>query len=162
MIAARQGDRGAFGMLYERHARLVHGILLSRVPASDVGDLAQDVFVAALGRLGTLSADARFGPWLAAIARNRATDHLRTRRCSVPLDESFKATNPRAPQAISAVEMILALPETYRETMVLRLVEGMTGPEIARRTGLTPGSVRVKLCRGMKLLRERFAKEVEA
>ena len=46
------------------------------------------------------------------------------------------------------------LPEAYRDTLVLRLVEGMTGPEIARRTGLTPDSVRVNLCRGMKLLRQ--------
>jgi RNA polymerase sigma-70 factor (ECF subfamily) len=38
--------------------------------------------------------------------------------------------------------------------MVMRLVEGMTGPEIAERTGLTPESVRVNLCRGMKMLRE--------
>lgn len=51
------------------------------------------------------------------------------------------------------VDLIRALPETYRETMMLRLVEGFTGPEIAQATGLTPGSVRVKLCRGMKLLR---------
>jgi RNA polymerase sigma-70 factor (ECF subfamily) len=36
---------------------------------------------------------------------------------------------------------------------MLRLVEGMTGPEIAVRTNLTPDSVRVNLCRGMKLLR---------
>ena len=38
----------------------------------------------------------------------------------------------------------------------MRLVEGMTGPEIADRTGLTPGSVRVTLHRGMKLLRQRL------
>ena len=42
------------------------------------------------------------------------------------------------------------------ETLVLRLVEGMTGPEIAARTGLQPASVRVNLHRGMKLLRERL------
>jgi RNA polymerase sigma-70 factor, ECF subfamily len=46
------------------------------------------------------------------------------------------------------------LPKAYRETLALRLVEGMTGPEIALRTGLSPESVRVNLCRGMKLLRE--------
>ena len=39
---------------------------------------------------------------------------------------------------------------------MLRLVEGMTGPEIAARTGLTDGSVRVNLHRGMKLLREKL------
>ena len=41
----------------------------------------------------------------------------------------------------------------YRAPNVRRLVEGMTGPEIAARTGLTPESVRVNLCRGTKLLR---------
>jgi RNA polymerase sigma-70 factor (ECF subfamily) len=48
------------------------------------------------------------------------------------------------------------LPEAYRETLLMRLVEGLTGPEIALRTGLTPDSVRVNLHRGMKLLRERL------
>ena len=52
--------------------------------------------------------------------------------------------------------MIRSLPEAYRETLVLRLVEGMTGPEIAERTGLTAASVRVNLHRGMKMLREQL------
>jgi RNA polymerase sigma-70 factor (ECF subfamily) len=51
---------------------------------------------------------------------------------------------------------IRTLPIAYRETLTLRLVEGMTGPEIAARTGLTEGSVRVNLCRGMSLLRARL------
>jgi RNA polymerase sigma-70 factor, ECF subfamily len=38
----------------------------------------------------------------------------------------------------------------------MRLVEGLTGPEIAELTGMTPESVRVNLCRGMKILRERL------
>jgi len=44
-----------------------------------------------------------------------------------------------------------------RETLILRLVEGLSGPEIAERTGLTPGSVRVNLHRGMQQLRERLS-----
>jgi RNA polymerase sigma-70 factor (ECF subfamily) len=52
--------------------------------------------------------------------------------------------------------IIQRLPESYREPLVLRLVEGMTGPEIAARTGLAPDSVRVNLCRGMKLLRDQL------
>ena len=51
---------------------------------------------------------------------------------------------------------IQSLPEAYSETLTLRLVEGMTGPEIAARTGLTEGSVRVNLHRGMKQLREKL------
>jgi RNA polymerase sigma-70 factor (ECF subfamily) len=54
---------------------------------------------------------------------------------------------------------IRQLPEAYRVPLILRLVEDMTGPEIASRTGLTPGSVRVNLHRGMKLLRQALATE---
>jgi len=55
--------------------------------------------------------------------------------------------------AASVLEAIRNLPDVYRETLILRLVEGMTGPEIAERTGLTHGSVRVNLHRGMLQLR---------
>ena len=57
---------------------------------------------------------------------------------------------------MSALEAIQNLPDAYRETLVLRFVEGMTGPEIAVRTGLTPASVRVNLHRGVKLLRQKM------
>src|SRR3954447_16756647 len=75
--AARSGDRGAFGALYALYGRLVHGIMLARVPRIDVDDLVQDVFVQAMQRLESLRDPHAFGGWLAAIARNRATDHLR-------------------------------------------------------------------------------------
>src|SRR5271155_4423793 len=65
VLAAREGDRAAFGGLYARYARMVHGILLARVPASDVDDLVQDVFLRALPRLSDLRDVERFGPWLA-------------------------------------------------------------------------------------------------
>jgi RNA polymerase sigma-70 factor (ECF subfamily) len=54
------------------------------------------------------------------------------------------------------LDLIRGLPEAYRETLVLRFVEGMTGPEIASRTGLTAASVRVNLHRGVKMLREKM------
>src|SRR5438876_3884575 len=70
VAAARGGDREAFGVLYERHARMVHGILLARVPRSDAADLVHDVFLLALDRLRSLRDDGAFAPWIAMIARN--------------------------------------------------------------------------------------------
>ena len=59
-------------------------------------------------------------------------------------------------RAREALAVIASLPETYRETLLLRFVGGLSGPEIAERTGLTHGSVRVNLHRGVALLRERL------
>jgi RNA polymerase sigma-70 factor (ECF subfamily) len=154
VAAARDGDRAAFGRLYDRFAPIVHGVLLSRVPRSDVDDLVQDVFLQAMRRLGSLRSAEAFGPWLAAIARNRARDHWRRGEDTVELPEELPGSPHPEGEAMSVLAAIRRLPEAYRETLVLRLVEGMTGPEIAERAGLTPGSVRVNLHRGMQMLRE--------
>jgi len=154
--AAAAGDRAAFGELYVRYARLVHGILLARVPPAEADDLVQDVFLSAMRQLRGLRTVTAFRGWLAAIARNRAMDHFRQSRPNVPLEENMKHEAPVRDTGLDALEvldLIRRLPEAYREPMILRLVEGMTGPEIAQQTGLTADSVRVNLCRGMKMLR---------
>jgi RNA polymerase sigma-70 factor (ECF subfamily) len=110
--AAQAGDRDAFGELYTRFSRFVHGLLLARVGPADAADLTQDVFLRAWTRLGELRDPAAFPGWIATMA--------------------------------------------YRETLSLRLVEGLSGPEIAVLTGLTPDSVRVNLHRGFALLRDRL------
>jgi RNA polymerase sigma-70 factor (ECF subfamily) len=163
--AARQGDRTAFGRLYDRYARMVHGILLARVPLSEVDDLVQDVFLSAMPRIHTLRDVTRFGPWLAAIARNRANDYHRNAVEEVELPEEVTSGVTDGVSDADAAALLAAvrgLPETYRETLLLRLVEGMTGPEIAARTGLTSGSVRVNLHRGMQLLREKLSGAAKA
>src|SRR5262245_62031114 len=87
VAAARDGDRAAFGQLYERYARMVHGVLLAKIPPADVDDLVQDVFIRALSRLSTLRETASFGAWLAAIARNMANDYHRRSLPEEPLIE---------------------------------------------------------------------------
>ena len=155
---AQRGDRAAFAELYQRFTRMVHGIVLSRIGRTDVDDVVQDVFVRALERLGDLREPAAFGGWLASIARHRATDYGRLPQPMVPLSDDVAMTRDADRlEALMILDAIRSLPDAYSETLVLRLVEGMTGAEIADRTGLTPASVRVNLHRGMKLLREKLA-----
>jgi len=162
--AARDGDRAAFGCLYDRYARMVHGILLARIPPREVDDLVQEVFLSALRQLHALRDVSRFGAWLGTITRNRANDYFRraipVEKVTEPVSENQavnRTTNRAAEQEADVIlAVVRALPEAYRETLILRLVEGMTGPEIAERTGLTQGSVRVNLFRGMRLLREKL------
>jgi RNA polymerase sigma-70 factor, ECF subfamily len=178
--AAQEGDRAAFGHLYERYARMVHGVLLAKVPVSAVDDLVQEVFLRALRRLSTLRESGSFGAWLAAIARNQANDYHRRSLPEDPLADDTpeydqgrgdtraqhgaaghgaaeQRTTEQAASAAAVLDAIRSLPDAYRETLILRLVEGLTGPEIAARTGLTHGSVRVNLHRGMEQLRAKLS-----
>ncbi|HYG08358.1 MAG TPA: sigma-70 family RNA polymerase sigma factor [Pyrinomonadaceae bacterium] len=158
VAAVRAGDRDAFGRLYDAYSRMVHGILLARVPYAEVDDLVQDVFLVALRKIDALRDANAFGPWLAMITRNRAMDFHRRSRDTTELTEDIATANVAAPEAeaTEVLNLIRQLPEAYREPLILRFVEGMTGPEIAARTGLAPASVRVNIHRGMKLLRERL------
>ena len=159
--AARRGDRAAFARLHERYAPMVHAIALARVPPADAVDLVQEAFLHALERLRLLRDDHAFAPWIATIARNLAIEFHRRRR--IRMHEEL-GDRPAAPaktpggveHAMRLLEVIRMLPETYAETLVLRLVEGLSGPQIAACTGMTHGSVRVNLTRGMQMLRERL------
>ena len=104
--AAQSGDRAAFGRFYERYVRAVHGVLLAYVSYADAEDLVQDVFVAALQRIGSLRDPQAAGGWLMAIARHAAIDFHRSRRKSEEIDDRVAAS--RGP----SVEAALALEET--------------------------------------------------
>jgi RNA polymerase sigma-70 factor (ECF subfamily) len=154
--AAQAGDQSAFAALHARFERLIHGIALARVPVSEVDDLVQNTFLHAWQHLETIRDGRAFGSWIATTARNLANDFHRHTRRSLTLAEHHSIRRPIDPEAFRVMGSIRAMPEAYRETLLLRLVEGMTGPEIAEQTGLTPDSVRVNLHRGMKMLRERL------
>ena len=158
--AAQQGDRLAFARLHREFGAMVHGLLLARVDATTADDLTQDVFLLAWQRIDRLHEPRAWPAWLATIARNRALDHIRAERRPGTLPPELPTAGPD-PALRTEAERLLALirelPDALVEPLVLRLVEGLSGPEIAERTGLSPGYVRVNLHRGMKLLRQRIA-----
>src|SRR5262245_30910612 len=158
---ALDGDEPAFRALYERYAPMVHAVLLSRAPRGEADDLMQEVFLAAWRALHQLRDGEHAGAWLAAIARHAAhRGRARAARAAAaPLNE--EPIDPRAgPDGrIDVLSVLRRLPEAYRETLAMRLVEGLTGPQIAEATGLSHGSVRVNLSRGMKLLKDALRQE---
>lgn len=168
---AKAGDRAAFAHLYERFAPAVHGVLLAVAPREEAADLVQEVFLLALRAIARLEDTESVGSWLLAIARNRARDAHKSRKPvrewtdEIELAEDLAGGGAdefreagEAQEARRALDAVTSLPEAYRETLILRFVEGLSGPEIAARTGMTHGSVRVNLHRGMKLLRARLAR----
>ena len=165
VAVARAGGRDAFVEIHRRFAKVVHGIALAHVAPEDAEDVTQDVFVRVHRTLSSLRDPATFPAWICRVARNVAIDHarrVRRRPRESTLPEGCVA--PTAPAGDDELrERLLAclarLPEAYRETLFLRLAEGLSGPEIAERTGLAPESVRVNLCRGMAMLRPMLREE---
>jgi len=156
VVAAQRGNRAAFTTIYERFHRVIHAIALARVPVSDASDVVQDVFAEAWLKMTTLREPAAFPGWIVTLARRRAIDHARKRRPTHDATADLTFAPPPRAEALAALEAIRTLPDTYREAIIMRLVEGLSGPDIAERTGMTPDSVRVHLHRGMKLLREKL------
>ena len=152
----RAGDQQAFAEMYRQYAPMVHGVVLARVAYDHVQDIVQDVFVAAYKGIGTLRNDGALGAWLGTIARNHAAEHYRKARPTEELTGDVRSAPRPTAEAAEVLREIRHLPEAYRESLILRLVEGLTGQEIAEQTGLTPESVRVNLHRGMEMLRQRL------
>ncbi len=157
--AARRGRADAIARIYERYWKVVHAALLARVPSQEAEDLTQDVFAAAMRRISSLRSGEALGGWLLAIARNRAASYWRSSKKTTELSEELGRERRPVAEVNQVLAKIQSLPEAYRETLIMRFVEGMTGPDIAEATGLTHGSVRVNLSRGMSLLREILGEE---
>lgn len=161
--AARPFD---FADVHRDFARLVHGIAVAVVGPGDAEDAAQDAFLAIHRGLEGVRDREALPAWLSRVARNACLDFVRRQRRRPPIEgsdvEQIPAERPASgggELARRVLDLVRSLPEAYRETLVLRLVEGLDGPEIAELTGMTPGSVRVNLCRGMAMLRPLLEKE---
>jgi RNA polymerase sigma-70 factor (ECF subfamily) len=148
------GDEDAFSDLYRMFAPTINAVVLARVPRDEVQDIVQEVFISAYRNIAGLKDANLIGPWLIRIARNRAAEFYRNFRASEELDEQIRRPQERSREAAEILRAIRSLNTAYGETLIMRLVEGMTAKEIAERTGLKPESVRVNLHRGMEKLRE--------
>ena len=148
------GDEDAFSELYRMFAPTINAVVLARVPRDEVQDIVQEVFISAYRNITSLKDANLVGPWLIRIARNRAAEFYRNFRASEELDEHIRRPQEKSREAAEILRAIRSLNTAYGETLIMRLVEGMTAKEIAERTGLKPESVRVNLHRGMEKLRE--------
>lgn len=171
VAAARSGDAAAFGELYERHRDAVYRFCLARTgSAHEAEDLTSEVFVKALRAIARYQErGVPFVSYLYRIARNAAIDRSRSRRPTLPVEDaasldSGQDVEREAIQGTDRATLLAALARLkpdHREVLVLRFVEGLSGPEAALMLGRTEGAVRILQHRAMQRLRCAFA-EVEA
>jgi RNA polymerase sigma-70 factor (ECF subfamily) len=155
--AARRCEPGSFEALYREYLKVVSAVALAFGPLREKDDIIQASFLLALEKLNTLKDPDKFGAWLRTITKNVAIDHLR--KSGKHADGESECRDPRALSetgrvaVVSALELIGVLDDDYRDIILMAYSEEMTRAEIAEVTGLTEGSVRVKLTRGLAKMR---------
>jgi len=170
------GDRNAFGQLVTRHQAPVCALAYSACGSiSRSQDLAQEVFITAWRQLHALKEPGSFKAWLLGIARNllRKSFRQQTRNplaAAEPLDDGLEPgpefSSP-ADVAITREEeaimwrVLEAMPETYRDPMVLFYREDESIAKVAEVLGVSEEAARQRLSRGRAMLNERVAQVVE-
>ncbi len=164
----RRGDDSAFDRIVERHSAEV-AALANRLLGwpGDVDDIVQDVFVAAFLGLKQFRGECRLRTWLFTITVNKCRSHrLRRLRRIRPASieaEAMVSPDGRSDQAAMDAETfarvrraVQALPQKYREAIVLRYLEGLEMSEISKLLGVRVNAMQVRLNRAKKQLRERL------
>ena len=172
VMRAQRGEQDAFRILVERYQKLVYTLALRMNVPADAEDAAQEAFLSAWKALPRFRMDAKFSTWLYRLTVNAATDVLRRRQkepdsfdtAERPLQAADSADTPeeaaqRAERRAMVRRAIGALSENHRQILLLREVTGLSYEEIGAALELTPGTVRSRLARARKELREKLLTE---
>ena len=176
VIKSQRGDRAAFEELVRRLARLLFARIYADVgDAHRAEDLVQETFLVAWRSIGQVTDPSGVRLWLLSIARSVVVDALRrdtrkkrsgTRSDPAVLDDLPDASGGPL-QAASTKEsrekvlsVLRSLPEEYRMPLMLRYITGADYQTIGQQLGLSNGSLRGMLSRGMNLLRDRLGKTI--
>lgn len=171
VLKAKQGDREAFGSLYDLYAPRIYRFIFLKTDRNDAEDLLHEVFLSAWKGMNRYEPTAfPFTSWLYQIARNRVIDHYRAARPNVSLDELM--ANNALPVALAStannammnalhqkfelhqiMEAVRELGEEQQTVIIMRFVEDMPPEEIALAMGKTASGVRLIQHRALKKLK---------
>jgi RNA polymerase sigma-70 factor (ECF subfamily) len=163
---AKGGDRGAFDQLARVHFGRIYGLLFRLVGNhEDAEDMAQDCFVRAYKALRFFRGEGSFAGWLTRIALHLSRDHQRRKGRGVRIVglEDIRQ-EPAAPvrgplREATGRELVAGLtraidllPHNLRAALVLRVIEGLEYDEVAKVTGMRPGTVRTQVMKARRML----------
>ncbi len=135
VISAKQGSLEAFNSLYETYYPQVVKRVQYLVPAEDVEDVTQDVFIAVMRSLKSFRGAAKFSTWLRVLTNRQIADFYRRRKqAALPLHEGLRDPSPAHPadEVMILRQAFQRLPGKYREIILLRFAEDMPFGDIAR------------------------------
>ena len=163
---AKKGDADAFAFLVETYETSVYRLALRMCGnAHDAEEVAQEAFVAAWKGLPAFRGESKFSSWLYQLTTNAAIDFLRREkrhRAATPIEDEPEPVSPDTPQqALEESEVRYALQQAldtltpeHREIFLLRQMRQLSYEEIGWLLGLEPGTVKSRLSRAKKQLRQ--------
>jgi RNA polymerase sigma-70 factor (ECF subfamily) len=160
---AGQGDKRAFGDLYERYMVDVYRYIFYRVShQQDAEDLTESVFIKAWKGLGTYRREVPFKVWIFRIANNTVIDHYRTRKEFLPLDEGRLVSDQHhdmeeklvsEEKIIQMTDAISNLSPLYQNVLTLRFINGLSVRDVAQILDRSEGAVKALQHRALKAAR---------
>jgi len=157
-----RGDESAFRELYRRHSPLLFRLAVRLLGGSDpdAGDVLQEAWCRAFEGLRRFSGGSSLRTWLGGVVVNCSREHIRTRAQSRSLPSAGLASPPAGPgpeREMDVRRALEALPEGFREVLVLHDVGGYTHEEIALALDIAPGTSKSQLSRARRALRSELS-----
>jgi len=170
MLLVQQGDSDAFRALFDRHQRPLFGFVYRLVPdIQHTESIVQDTFLRMLKNASAYRYPEHFTTWLYTIARNLCIDFRRKKGTFAPsLTEAVESVTPsRSKSPFAAAESqeeadrlheaVSALPEIYREVIMLRVFDKMPFKQISQITQCPESTVRSRMSYALNMLRKQLA-----
>ncbi|MFC4009140.1 RNA polymerase sigma factor [Nonomuraea purpurea] len=158
VVRAQLGERAALAELVSHWRVPVWTYVRRMLDAERADDVSQEIWLAVVRGLPRLREPARFAPWLFTIARRSVTDRLRSQYAR---EELAAATDVGTEDPVEAMvdraELLSALselPVLEREVLVLFYLEDLPVEDCARICRIPAGTVKSRLNRARRLLRE--------
>jgi RNA polymerase sigma-70 factor (ECF subfamily) len=176
LVRLQRRDPKALAELYDRYGQVVFRLILRMVRDNGIAeDLVQETFLRVWNRIGGFDSErGAVGPWLLAVARNRAIDYLRSRsnrtESTIELNETEHpalfadlSTDVFNFDLVRQVKRALDQLESQpRQAIELAYFEGMSQSEIAERMGQPLGTVKTWMRRAIQQMRTALGGTVPA
>lgn len=143
----------------EHHAQLLDFIMKRVKNRHEAEDILQEVFIKILSKIDTLQNSEKLKSWMYQIARNAITDHFRALQKETKWEEQEFQGDLHDDSAMKSAESwiglyIHALPENYRQAVILSELEGKSITEIAESMNISYTNARARIQRGRKELKK--------
>ena len=165
--AARNGDQAAYGELVQQYQKRVFALAVRMCPTPELAEeAAQEAFLAAWQGLPFFRGDSAFATWLYRLTSNACVDLLRkeNRHQGPSLDD--EAVSAEVPDPTPTPELrrqieagLQTLSPEHREVLILREIQQLSYDEIADVLSLDLGTVKSRINRGRRQLREFLLKQ---